>query len=248
MTVTLYNFAKRPNSTAQPTGGTSITSVQLKEECSFQKPILKISPAIVSSFNPASFNYAYIPLWNRYYFITDWQYLNGIWECYLTVDVLASFKTAIGNTRAYILRSSSLYNGNIIDSFYPTTTVKNVSKQSVSSEIYHSAIPSGTYIVGVLNNSNSNLNIGAINYYVLTASQFSQFLQYIFSGAIYNSSNITEIGEGLFKSLFDPFQYVISCMWFPFDPSGFGTTTENIKIGYWDTGISYKRLQRIVRE
>lgn len=252
MIVKFYNFSKRPNSTKQPANNSenlTLSDVELKDECSFLTPILKIRDRVASvTFVPRDYNYAYIPLWSRYYFVNDWKYINGAWEVTLSVDTLASHKTAIGNTEAYVIRSASLYNGNIIDTFYPTSVVKNISKQSVSSEIYHSTLPSGTYIVGVLNNSNSNLNIGAINYYALTTTQFSSFLQYIFSGAIYNSSNIIEVGEGLFKSMFDPFQYVVSCMWFPFDPAGFGNTTENIKIGYWDTGVSGRRLQQIVSE
>lgn len=252
MNVKFYTFAKRPNSTKQPASNSEIltlSDVELKDECSFLNPVLRIKDRVSgTAFVPGNYNYAYISLWLRYYFVNDWKYVNGAWEVTLSVDPLASFKTAIGNTQAYIVRSASHYNGNIIDTFYPTTTVKNISKQSISSEIYHTTIPAGCYIVGILNNASSNLNVGAINYYALTATQFSSFLQYIFSGAIYNSSNIVEVGEGLFKSMFDPFQYVISCMWFPFDVAGFGTTTENIKVGYWDTGISGRRLQYLVAE
>ena len=252
MTVKFYSFSKRQNSTSQPAANSellTLSSVELKEECNFVTPVLKLKGLTNgTTFVPGLYNYVYIPLWTRYYFITDWKFINGLWEVQLNMDVLASHKTEIGNTQAYVIRSASQYNGNLIDSFYPATSVKSISKQSVGSEIYHSSLPSGSYIIGVVNNASSGLNVGAINYYALTTAQLSSLLQYLFSNNIYNVSNVTEMGEGLYKSLFDPFQYIVSCMWFPFETSSFGNTTENIKVGYWDTGISGTRVHYIVKQ
>ena len=250
MTIKFYDFSKRANSTKQPAANSellSLSSVELKEECSFVNPVIRIKDRVNNIvFTPNLYNYVYIPLWLRYYFIRDWRYVNGAWEVDLTLDVMASHKTEIGNTNAYISRCASQYNGNIIDSFYPATTVKSISKQSVGSNIYHASLPAGCYIVGIVNNASSNLNVGAINYYALTTAQLSSLLQYLFSSNIYNTSNIIEMGEGLYKSLIDPFQYIVSCMWFPFSAATFGTTTETIKAGYWDTGISGTRVHNIV--
>lgn len=251
MTVKFYSFSKRPNSTKQPAANSellTLSSVELKEECNFINPVLKLKGLTSgTTFVPGMYNYIYIPLWQRYYFVRDWRYINGLWEVELDMDVLASHKTSIGSTSAYIIRSASQYNGNIIDNFYPASSVKSISKQSVASEIYHSSLPSGAYVIGVVNNASSGLNVGAINYYALTASQLSSLLQYLFSDNIYNSSNIIEMGVGLYKSLVDPFQYIVSCMWFPFAANTFGSTSENIKVGYWDTGISGYRVSNIVR-
>lgn len=252
MVVKFYNLNKRPNSTKQPAANSELitcSSVDLKDECSFQNPILRIRDRILNTnFIPSNYNYAYISAWNRYYFIRDWVYVNAAWEVYLSVDVLASFKTAIGTTQAYVVRSASHYNGNLVDTFYPTSCVKSVSKQSVSSEIYHTSLPNGSYIIGVINNSSSNYNIGAIKYYALTTAQLNSLLQYLFSSNIFNNSNITEMGEGLYKSLFNPFQYIVSCMWFPFEPISFGDSTESMKVGYWDTGVTGTRVHHIVKE
>ena len=252
MVVKFYNLDKRPNSTKQPPANSELitcSNVDLKDQCSFLNPVLRIKDQITGAvFKPNNYNYAYISDWSRYYFVTDWQYINGAWNVSLSVDALASFKTQIGNTRAYVIRSASHYNGNIVDTFYPTTCVKNVSKQSVSSEIYHTSLPSGCYVVGIINNNTDNLNVGAVNYYALTAAKFSDFLQYIFGSSIYTNSNITEVGEGMYKSLFDPFQYVVSCMWFPFANTSFGNSSGHINCGYWDTGINATRVTYIVRE
>ena len=239
MNVELYKFTKRLNSTALPTpsAGTSF-SCELKNETSFINPILKFRPDHLTSglFSPSAYNYAYIAYWQRYYYITDWKYINGLWECYLTVDVMASFRSEIGATSAYIIRSNSAHNGNIIDSFYPAKTDVTIQKTNVACAWYNVAPSGGSYILGVINYENGN-KIGALNYYALTTAQLSSILNYLFTDNIYNSSSITEMGKGLYKSLFNPFQYIVSCLWFPFATSAFGSAQEEVKVGYWSTAV-----------
>lgn len=240
MTVTFYNFSKRPNSTLQPTGGTSLTAVQIKEECSFENPVLKIGNIVSGAFSPSLFNYVYIPLWSRYYYITDWKYLNGIWECYLKVDVLASFKTAIGTTNTYIERCASASDGTIIDSFYPAKSNPTVTTVNASCAWYNVAYSGFTAVLGVINND-TTFKIGAVTYYALTVAELKAVLAYLFSSNIYNASSINEIGEGLYKSMFNPFQYIVSCMIFPFSTVSFAGNTvvqSHVKVGYWDTGVN----------
>ncbi len=240
MTVTFYNFTKRPNSTARPTGGTSLTSVQLKEECSFQNPVLKIGNIVSGTFIPSAFNYVYIPLWSRYYYITDWKYINGIWECYLSVDVLASFKTSIGAINTYIERCASASDGNIIDYFYPAKSNTVITAVNATCSWYNLAYSGFTAILGVINND-TTYKIGAVTYYALTIQELKNIMAYLFSGNIYTASSITEIGEGLYKSLFNPFQYIVSCMIFPFDLQSFAGASvvqTHVKVGYWDTGVN----------
>lgn len=241
MQVLLFDYAKRINSTKRPlpSAGKQF-SCELKNETSFLNPVLRFAPNTLTEglFSPSAYNYAIIPYWERYYYITDWNYCNGVWECSLSVDVLASFKTEIGATSTYVIRSASQYNGDILDTFYPATTVCGVSKQQFAYDfIYQTSVSEGCFIVGVINSLN-NAQFGAVTYYALTLSQLSSMLQYLFSSNIYNNSSITEIGQGLYKSLFNPFQYIVSCMWLPWAASTMGSTTTTIKVGYWDTGVS----------
>lgn len=239
MNVTLYKFTKRINSTKQPASADGHSfSCQLKDETSFINPILKFSPDHLTSgvFSPDVYNYAFILYWNRFYYITDWKYINGSWEAYLTVDVLASFRSEIGATSAYIIRSNSASNGNIIDSFYPAKTDVTIQKTNVACAWYNVAPSGGSYILGVINYENGN-KIGALNYYALTTSQLSSILNYLFTDNIYNASSISEIGSGLYKSLFNPFQYIVSCLWFPFSTVAFGSSQTDVKVGYWSTGV-----------
>ena len=250
MQATFFKFIKRPNSTKQPAINTGETvDVQIKDECSFLTPTIFVSRDILPGvFSPTAFNYVYVPYWQRYYYITDWKYLNSIWECSLVVDVLASFKMEIGNTSAFIIRAFSDYDTNISDNAYPTKTNVQITKVNVASAWYNVAPSGGAFIIGILNYQNSN-KIGAVNYYALTISQLNSLMNYLFTDNIFRASNISEVGEGLYKSLFNPFQYIVSCIWFPFDIVSFGDgTQENMKVGYWDTGITATVVKNLAQK
>ena len=240
MQIYLYKFNKRPNSTAQPlpTSGKAFT-VQVKDECSFITPVLRFTPdnLVTGVFSPSAYNYAQIAYWQRFYYITDWQYINGAWEATLSVDVLASFKAEIGNTSAYVVRAAGASDGSIIDTNYPAKTNFDIRKINVATTWYNVAPSGGTYILGCINYNNGG-KVGAISYYALNTTQLAALLNYLFTDSIFYTSNISEIGAGLFKSMFNPFQYIVSCIWFPFASSSFGSASDNVKVGYWDTGVS----------
>lgn len=247
MTIKFYDFSKRPNSTKQPAPNSeaiSLTAVELKDECSFVNPTIRIKDKISGTvFVPGMYNYVYIPLWLRYYYVRDWRYINGAWEVDLTIDAMASHKTAIGNTQTYIERSASASDGNIIDTLYPAKICPSIESVAASGSLWdiNSITLSGmSFVVGCINNDTS-YKIGAVTYYALTLAQLKSLLGYLFSNSIFNSSSITEMSEGLYKSLFNPFQYIVSCTAFPFALETFASVNvhyTNIKVGYWDTGIN----------
>lgn len=247
MVVKFYTFSKRPNSTKQPAPNSealTLSNVDIKEECSFVNPTLRIHDRINNSvFVPGMYNYVYIVLWLRYYFVRDWRYVNGAWEVDLTVDPMASHKTAIGNTNTYIERCSSASDGSIIDTLYPAKICPAIESVAASEELWDTtsvALSGMTFVVGCINND-INYKVGSITYYALTLAQLKSLLGYLFSSNIFNSSSITEMGEGLYKSLFNPFQYIVSCTAFPFNLENFAGASvhySNIRVGYWDTGIS----------
>ncbi len=241
MNVYLFGFQKKKNSTAQPVLNTGTDlSCNLKDNTSVTAPVLLFNPntqGMPVPFTPSYYTYVYIPKFERYYFINDWKYVCGLWECYLSVDVLASFKTAIGNLSCYVERSASTYNGNIIDTLYPAKTDVQLSYASVSTSWNGVAPSGGSYIIGVINNQSSS-HIGAVSYYALNTTQLNSLMEFLFGNDIFTSSSITEVGEGMFKSLFNPFQYIVSCIWLPGSPSEFGSSTGTIKVGYWDTGVT----------
>ena len=254
MNVLLYKFTKRNNSTLLPTPQDSqkIITCQLKDDTSFLNPVLRLGTNLTSGvFSPSAYNYCQIPYWERFYYITDWKWINGTWEAYCMVDPLASFKTEIGNTSAYIVRcaDSNNFNGNVIDTFYPTTTNASISHVACNPPWHERTFNNGCFVVGIINNDNTTNRMGSVVYYALYNSEFRTLMQYLFSSSIFNASNITEIGEGLYKSMFNPFQYFVSVMWVPFFPNEIapGSSVE-INVGYWNTGCTGKIISNIILE
>ena len=251
MTAEFWAFSKKRNSTKQPTSGsgTSYTNIQLKEATSILHPVIVLSVAgmTVPTVAPVNtFTYCYIAKFNRYYFVDDWTYNEGKWEASLTIDVLASHKTEIGSTSAYVERSASSYNGNIIDKLYPANTDYDIQYASLAYAYLNVAPSGGTYVVGVINNIAPNA--GAVTYYAMTQAQLGDLLGYMFGNDIWNGSGITEISSGLFKSMFNPMQYIVSCMWFPFPMETFSSTSATVYLGYYSTGVSAKVLTSLAHK
>ena len=118
MQLTLCNFSKRMNSTKQPTeeilaAGKTFNDVTLKELTNIDNPVLKLAGAKDNDF---AYNYAYIHDWGRYYHIktADLRH-EDIYHARLELDDLATFKTQILSTSAFIQYSSSDYSDLLID-------------------------------------------------------------------------------------------------------------------------------------
>ena len=239
MLITLFNFNKRENSTKRPAINDQTAkniNCQIKDECDLLNPILLVSPEMMTgTFSPNAYNYVSIPFWERFYFIKNWNYKKPIWECQLSVDVLASYKTQIGNTSAYIERASGAFDGSIIDNYYPAKNTYTIQKTNVACAWYGVAPSGGSYILGCINQDTNH--IGSVSYYALTQSQLNSVLVFLYGDSIYNNSSISEIGSGLYKSMFNPFQYIVSCLWFPFSTAAFGSAQSEVKVGYWGTGV-----------
>ena len=240
MNVLFYNFQKRTNSTKQPGSGDSATtlSCELKDETSMINPTLIIQ-TITAGSAPA-WNYVYIASFSRYYFITNWNWQNGVWSCDCVVDVLASFKTEIGNMSEYVLRSSSVHNGQIIDMQYPTTAETRVNATQLTNR-FRSVLAGGYYVVGIISND-SNSAQGAITYYQMTPAEMAALKNYMLSDTFMTDQGldiqtvVDVLPNELLKTLYNPFQYIASCVWLPFPDTDIPNnlkTSETIKFGWW---------------
>lgn len=233
--VNFYTFVKKPNSTKIPSGAATTYKCNLIEPTSFTAPDI----ALVVPAKPTAYNYAYIPEFSRYYFINDWAYSAGLWRASLNVDCLASWKSYIGAQPQYILRSSADSDGTIIDTMYPTKNdVVRISSpaQYVDGGFKQSYI-SGTYIVGIINSDSGAL--GCVSYYAFTNSQFRALCDKLMGSTDWMYGGIDEISLELTKVLFNPFQYIASCMWIPLSVSGSSTT---VKYGWWDLGVAASKI------
>ena len=91
--------------------GKAVTNIQLKESCGM------LTPVIIMSANVTNKNYVYIPIFARYYFITNITRLdNDRIEVSCKVDVLMSFKDDISKLKVIATRSSDKFNYYLRDS------------------------------------------------------------------------------------------------------------------------------------
>ena len=94
----------------------------------------------------------------------------------------------------------------------------------------------GSFIVGFISSSGSG--VGAVTYYAFSNTEFRKFCNSLLSTTEWlnpGGDTITEISNDLLKALFNPFQYIATCLWLPFDVPGDSVTT--IPLG-WNWGIS----------
>lgn len=247
-------FAKKENSTKRPASGTLTLGLQgiLKEPCSIMTPVVQIE-RLSSDAMPFDYTYARWVEADRYYFVEDWTWVDGLWEVRLKEDVLATFKTQIGAETEYILRTDSTtnFNTNISDTTYPTTTDIDT-ETVVGVNAFTDDLTVGCYIVGIIS-GDSNEAVGAISYYVMTSDQFGDLKEELFSddnleimGIIDHSGTtvIQDLSQEVLKTMYNPYQYIVSCMWFPFPETVIEDKTfvDHINIGWWRYPLEGYRL------
>ena len=225
MNIRFYNFSKKHNSTAQPTGDGTVVACTIKTPSSLQAPVVEVNSATIPAYN-----YAYIPDLGRYYFVTGIAYNRGLWEISLRVDVLASFKTDIGATSMYFERSSAQQNGALVDRLYPVTGTFTVSRTSIKAESTTLPFLNGSFVVTVLDGqSNSGMTA-----YQFSPTEFGKFIQSIQATGADSAESVWDSVNQLIKvTNFEPLKYIGAVYWFPspaFTP-GPVTAETSIKLG-----------------
>lgn len=227
MNLTIYSsFSKRNNSTKLPTGGT-VHTVYLKDNCSLLHPVFLIE-SIDRDANYCKFD-------KRYYYIDDIILsTNNIYELHCTIDPLASWRTTIGNSSQYVLRSAAASDGNIVDMFYPAKkdpTVVSKSITNVNAPTWASTMDGGCYIVGIVGAEYDPLHDygfkqGAVTYYAFNPLNFLAF-----TSSLFTDSNWTDFTSPD-RYTFNPLQYISSVMWFPFWPATASGNKSHVMVGW----------------
>ena len=234
LTVTLYSFTKRENSTKRPTSGGTDYSCLLIDETSLMEPTFKLEIAA----NPISKNYAYVSDFNRYYFITDITSKQGFWYISCTCDVLATYKTEIGSQSHYVLRSASNYDEYISDNFYGAKVSQEGNHLYQSGPLWHSL--GLTYVIGITGFAPSqDGQVGSVTYYQMDAQMlydFCYFLMHDITG--WCDIPTAQYDKSVQEALLNPIQYIVSCIALPI---GFPSTYSQpgvISFGYYHWNIS----------
>lgn len=237
LNITLYQFAKKLNSTARPNGTAKGVSGQLRESCSILAPEVGFT-IFGQTESPNAWNYAYIPDFGRFYFIDNWTWSRGMWYANMTVDPLASWRTEIANSSEYIVRAASAVNPDIIDATYPTLSYARLARQDLPA-IYTDNVQGGTFIFGV---QASGYNaFGSTTTIACNAESFKKLMTKLLSDTDYLDIDPNEISGNLAKALFNPVQYFSFAYWLPFGAAfPDASAVESVPVGWWKLDVGGK--------
>lgn len=224
MQIKFYTFSKKPNSTKQPGTAAYETQWTAKGVVDVLNPVILVR---MDGNSPIAYNYAYIPAFNRYYFIRGWELVNDLWRATMTCDVLASWKTGIGASRLYITRAAdtSITNGNISDAVYPTTAAVQTAKVNITRPW---AGATGSYVIGVTCSPpmgiDFGMQIGSTSYFVADAATMKKLAKTLLSEDWTTAAVSGGIDVSTFKAIYNPLQYISSIMYYPYTVAnnGFG--------------------------
>ena len=234
-TVRLYTLKKRDNSTKQPTGNGTEFSCILKSGSGIMRPTISLDLGKTS--DPSQYNYAYIPAFARYYFIEEWYFDKALWTASMKVDVLATYKTDIGNANLYIMRCAGEHDGNIIDTLYPAKTGCSFASDTKTNP-WTSAM---CYVVGIVSGS---ATCGSVTHYAMLRGGFNTLCSWLLSDVVTsaNGFSINDCSLELQRSLVDPLQYIKTCVALPVAIGDLSGTSSAIKVFNWATGQNAKVL------
>lgn len=233
--IIIYKFAKRKNSTKGVPN--NVTNKQFVCEVIDDTPIT--APVVIidsAGENISGFNYAYIDAFDRYYFISNWNYERGLWKASLDVDVLASFRAEIYATTAYVLRAASNSDPMLPDRLFPAHVGATYAYTQVANP-FGAKFNEGSFIVGIINNDSNSY--GAVSYYVMSSADFRGFSNVLLSNI--NIYGVQDVSNELLKCLYNPFQYIVSCIWLPFTPP-LGERIAQVPVGWWNINSPANRL------
>lgn len=221
--IILFHFSKRKNSTKRPTGQGTRVPCLLKSNTTFQNPVFKLKLTLDSVLQ-----YNYLQWADHYYFINSTVSLNNdMVEISASEDVLATYRTEIGNYKCFIERSAkqtTLAN----DSMYIPTN-EWVSQSTIVGQ------PINTFVNGYARNYLlQTISVEGITTYYVTGRQLDNLMKFI-----YTYGNIPDVIESaITRLLFNPFQYIVDLKWLPFRLSSFLNIDDTIKLGYWDSNVT----------
>ena len=237
--VNLYAFSKRSNSTLRPSGNGFVTTCEAHDPVNIMEPLMKFNLSSVIDYN-----YMYVQNWDRYYWIESWTYDKGIWLATCSIDPLASWRNSIGDMTEYVLRSSYAFDGDIVDTTYPLQAETEV-VQNFLPDWSISSGATGCHVVGIVGAN------GLVEYYRI--DNLPEFGAYMF-GTNPNSTLWDEIiaddpgvqaggYPSFMKAQFNPLQYVVSCIWYPFTIPTSGSKV-HVYFGYFDSGYQAYKINR----
>ena len=223
--VELWKISKKTNSTMSPVkAADAVYQCVSNDTLDVLAPVLPLN--IGAGTYPAQYNYAHIAVFDRYYFITNWTFQNGLWYAAMTIDVLASWKAEIGAQTLYVERSASDFTGTIPDMTYNRTADFTVTKIPFTLKNADQAAwnitgmtDTGSFVVGIVGKG------GVINYWGFSYADYQSLMETVFN---YDYG----FQDETLKASFNPIQYFTTVVWFPFSVA-LVPGTQEVEMGWW---------------
>ena len=229
--VTFYNFSKRKNSTAQPSGGTSHT-VRLKDGTSLYNPTFQLSGGNFP-------NYTYASWQGLYFYVTNiTSVANNLYDIECELDPIASAKSAILSTTAFVNRTSnSAYWDIWLKDVEMSARQKIKAQGSATTSLSTLFDGTGCYILRVTGN---DPNCTGIATYAVTESELRALLDFMFT----DSNFVDVLNDVVIKAVFNPFQYIVSLKYTPIAKSVFDAwgSTSQVNFGWWNGPSTLVRI------
>lgn len=266
LTATFYQFSKRRNSTMRPSSTGTQLNITINDAAStLLNPSIRVQYVAAEAYQ---YNYCYINMFARYYYITDWAFNgDGTWTAACEVDVLATYKPQIQASggyinRAYMLNGAEAKNPDLYDTVYPAENWMVYYRTAFQPSPLHCNFDEGTFIIGCVGvpkndqgEATANPTAGSTTYYAVTPAEMRRFVANMtaqsetdWSEIGVPSTDVPVIGDvivgmlNMQKTQANPFQYLVSVKWFPYQVTTVAQTPEIITLGGWSTGAYGRRL------
>lgn len=250
-----YNFSKRKNSTAQPTGTGQTVPILLKDECDAEFPILEIMSSDPDNYY--AYNYVYLPFFQRYYFVRKRSVDTGKrLFVELEEDYLGTAKNDIVSITNAFIEYSSMITNNVVDSRIPQTVVPTYTRTDANlSNTTFTA--SGCIILGVTGARHNGLYILGNSADIYTLFTDIDWSSVSISVGSDDKETIKNVGDGI-VSTFQQFftkgsasANLRSALMFPWvvHSGAIGAETTDLIIGAYPTGKrAYKVRNEIIED
>lgn len=239
----MFQFEKRTNSTLRPQEEGDLFNCNLNTPTDLMEPVFRLEDKTpnpnIDYLALYAYNYIYVEDWGRYYWIDKWVWNNGFWDAHCHIDPLASWRNEIGECDEYVLRSAKSFDPNVVDNLYPLDSRCLVEQSYTSWNIPKD--PEGCYVIGIVGGN------GLVEYYYI--NDLPLFGAYMFGDTLWNNVVADDPGviggniPTFMRAQFNPLQYVVSCMWYPFDVPH-EADVSSIKFGYFSSGLYSPKVKR----
>lgn len=240
MLLKMFKLNKRINSTKLPTLEDLLISgeVVLKQATSVDKPIFIMACGADDMTKARICNY--VEFQGNFFWITSIVQLNNTHiEISCEVDVLATFKTEILQTKAYVLYSDSAGRTDLIDN-RNVRTINWKYRKTVREKVSMFTKGDSCYIVEVINGYPST-KLSTSTFYLMASSQMEALMS-----SLYGSNDFF---DNIIKSIQNPSNLMVKAIWYPFGIGEFqGAFTgqeETVRVGNYEAGANGYRIQNI---